>query len=96
EYFTLYRRLLGNYMRRQLSFKSDLVNAFSGICSRLSVVQDDRFYWGLPESQFSRALCWDLYLKHTRNHACTKIVALADGAARNVRFPTWSWAAWKS
>lgn len=50
EYFPLYRHLLMYYLQRRLSFLSDRLNAFSGICSRLSAIQDDIFYLG-PASE---------------------------------------------
>jgi hypothetical protein len=60
EYFRLYQHLLRYYLQRRLSFQSDRLNAFSGICGRLSAIQDDVFLWGLPQSQFSRCLGWEL------------------------------------
>ena len=92
KYFQFFADLLGNYMRRQLTFQSDTLNAFSGLCNRISAIQDDRFFWGLPESQFSRSLAWSLHSKACRNHAGMAVIA-ANGP---VLFPSWSWAAWNS
>lgn len=93
DYFYLYYQLLGSYIHRRLTYQSDLINAFSGVCARLSTVQDDRFFWGLPESRFSRSLGWRLYGVHARNYARTQL-ALPDGVMREVPFPSWNWAAW--
>lgn len=94
EYFEIYKNLLINYRQRRLSYSSDLVNAFSGLTSSLSIVQKDSFFWGHPCTQFSRSLGWKFWGYHTRNDACTNIV-LRDGSARKVPFPSWSWAAWE-
>lgn len=96
DYFELYRRTLAQYVQRNLSYQSDLINAFSGICGRLSAIHDDRFFWGLPQSQFSRSLGWEYgTTKHARNHVRTKIPT-RSGTTQEVAFPTWSWAAWSS
>ncbi|EKG20514.1 Heterokaryon incompatibility [Macrophomina phaseolina MS6] len=95
DYFQLYDDLLKNCIQRRLTYPSDLINAFSGICTRLSTVQADHFFWGMPQSQFSRSLGWYFRVDHARNHASTK-VALSNGVIREVSFPSWSWAAWSS
>ncbi|KAB2573853.1 hypothetical protein DBV05_g7532 [Lasiodiplodia theobromae] len=94
EYFDIYKRLLINYRQRRLSYASDLVNAFSGLTSSLSIVQKDSFFWGHPCTQFSRSLGWKFWGYHTRNDACTNVM-LRDGSVRKVPFPSWSWAAWE-
>ncbi|CAN9279284.1 unnamed protein product [Alternaria alternata] len=95
-YFELYRRSLAQYVRRHLSFQSDLINAFSGICGRLSAIHNDRFFWGLPQSQFSRSLGWEyVTTKYSGNQARTKI-STGSGTTQEVAFPTWSWAVWSS
>jgi hypothetical protein len=94
EYFRLYQRLLKYYLQRRLSYQSDRLNAFSGICGRLSAIQDDVFVWGLPQSQFSRCLGWEIIRgQHVKHNAVTKHVN-SDGTVQEVPFPSWSWAAW--
>ncbi|KAJ4365076.1 hypothetical protein N0V83_008693 [Neocucurbitaria cava] len=95
DYSRLYGRLLGNYVQRQLTYKADLINAFSGITGRLSAIQNDKFFWGLPQSRFSWSLGWYLYAKQARNYATTRL-ATTTGAIQEVPFPSWSWAAWTS
>jgi hypothetical protein len=94
EYFRLYRNMLKYYLQRRLSFQSDRINAFSGICSRLSVIQDDVFIWGLPQSQFSRSLGWEFVRgQHAKHSAYAKLVS-SKGVLHEIPFPSWSWAAW--
>lgn len=92
QYYQFYEKLVVNYMRRQLSFKSDTVNAFTGISQALSAVGNDRFHWGLPESQFGYALSWNLLHEQTRNMALCPIFQ-KDGSVHEVQCPSWSWTA---
>ena len=95
DYSRLYQNLVTNYLQRHLSFQSDVINAFSGICGRLSAIQNDHFFWGMPQSRFSWSLGWGLYKKQIRNYAHTRLIA-ASGTVQEVPFPSWSWAAWTS
>jgi hypothetical protein len=94
EYFRLYQHLLRYYLQRRLSFQSDRLNAFSGICGRLSAIQDDVFLWGLPQSQFSRCLGWELIRGQHAKHGAITTLVCSGGTVRDVSFPSWSWAAW--
>jgi hypothetical protein len=89
----LYQLLVNAYSERQLSFKSDILNAFSGLCQALGALGNESFHWGLPVSHFDEALCWWLRAGGRRNYAvCDQH---KDGAApTSVPFPSWSWAAW--
>ena len=95
KYFRLYEKLLFEYLKRQLSFQADLINAFSGICGWLSVIQGDRFFWGLPQSQFSRGLSWTLMGRHKRHDTRVRIEG-PNSTVQEVPFPSWSWAAWET
>jgi hypothetical protein len=94
EYYRCYEMLVVTYMQRQLSFKSDIINAFTGITQALSAVGDDTFHWGMPESQFGFALSWNFVHDQTRNSAlCT---VFSKSGPVEVPYPSWSWAAWVS
>jgi hypothetical protein len=91
--YKLYDSLVNAYRERQLTFKSDILNAFSGLCQALSAIANESFHWGLPVSCFDVSLCWNLRGGGTRNHALCD----PDGVnplAPSVPFPSWSWAAW--
>lgn len=89
--FGLYQSLVNTYMERQLSFKADILNAFSGLCQAFTAIGNEAFHWGLPVSRFDAALCWWLRAGGQRNYAfCDQG---KDGLA-SVPFPSWSWAAW--
>ncbi|KAE8448913.1 hypothetical protein EG329_008709 [Mollisiaceae sp. DMI_Dod_QoI] len=88
-----YSSLVNLYMERELSFKADILNAFSGICQVLSAVGNDSFHWGLPVSRFDKALFWRLRGGGTRNRAVSD-VRTHGSEALPVPFPSWSWTAW--
>jgi hypothetical protein len=73
--------LVQAYSRRQMSFESDVVRAFTGI---LKSIETDfgRSVWGIPSKEFVRGLTW-AHTTHRLN-------------LRREGFPSWSWTAWKS
>ncbi|KAH8805352.1 heterokaryon incompatibility protein-domain-containing protein [Xylogone sp. PMI_703] len=90
----LYEILINDYIKRQLSFQSDILNAFSGISQALSALSGLSFYWGLPESCFARNLYWTIRGTAARNHATCPIYDDNTNISTPVPFPSWSWAAW--
>ncbi|KAI0177833.1 heterokaryon incompatibility protein-domain-containing protein [Pestalotiopsis sp. NC0098] len=77
-----YRQHLERYSRRILTFPSDVYNAFRGIQNSFYAESDVLF--GLPESDFSRALLWHpSKLSRPQERQCND---------RDVTLPSWSWA----
>ncbi|KAF2017602.1 HET-domain-containing protein [Aaosphaeria arxii CBS 175.79] len=72
--------LIELYTRRQLSFESDTIRAFSGI---LNSVEDQHgpSHWGVLQSEFNKGLSWS-------------ISGRTPNLRRN-EFPSWSWAGWR-
>ncbi|KAH7079381.1 hypothetical protein BKA63DRAFT_376843, partial [Paraphoma chrysanthemicola] len=62
-YREIHLELLEVYLKRVLSFESDILNAFSGILSAQESVLGE-FYWGLPLSLFVRSLLHRLRYAH--------------------------------
>jgi hypothetical protein len=93
DYYGVYSLLVTTYLRRQLSFKSDLINAFSGITQAMSTIKEDSFHWGLPVSRFDWALTWRLIAPASRNNAISLMIGIDDTISQ-VPFPSWSWTAW--
>ncbi|KAH4062434.1 hypothetical protein HBH50_208860 [Parastagonospora nodorum] len=73
--------LVRAYSRRQLSFESDVIRAFTGI---LSSIEPDFGYsvWGIPSKEFVRGLTWE--------HSFHRMDLRRQG------FPSWSWTGWRS
>ena len=87
--YEAHRRLFGRnfwklveiYSKRNLSFESDTIRAFSGI---LKSVEYDfgPAIWGVPQCAFVRGLTWSL--------------SSYKPSLRRSEFPSWSWAGWRA
>ncbi|KAK4197348.1 heterokaryon incompatibility protein-domain-containing protein [Triangularia verruculosa] len=68
-----------NYTTRQLSFGSDILNAFAGVGKALGEVLQSPFLFGLVERYLPQTLMWSCY-------------GLAQRRAEMQGTPSWSWA----
>ncbi|KAI1630199.1 heterokaryon incompatibility protein-domain-containing protein [Exophiala viscosa] len=80
--------LLTAFLRRVLTYKSDILRAFSGIVEALGDSALGDFHYGLPEQFFDAALLWIPEDSLTRRRDETR-GSQADS------FPSWSWAGWE-
>lgn len=76
-----YLQIVGEYKTRALTFKSDILNAFSGISARLEETLATEIIFGHPKSFIGETLLW--------GH--TKVMREQD---KSLGLPSWSWAAW--
>ncbi|KAK2756244.1 hypothetical protein FQN54_005652 [Arachnomyces sp. PD_36] len=92
--YYLYNLLLAGYISRQLSFRSDTLNAFAGVTRALTLLNNEEFIWGLPKSTFNLALSWTLNppAGWSRSDTHQQDVLLPDGSLQRLPFPSWSWA----
>jgi len=95
--FHRYATTVAEYMSRKLSFRSDTMNAFSGIMKAFEEADGSEtfrkgFRWGLPIDSFNAALSWEMECSD-RDHA-TFTIASEDGSSHKVPYPSWSWMAW--
>jgi hypothetical protein len=74
----IYFELVEQYARRELSYTTDALNAFSGILSMLSRYSGEEFLWGHMISIFEEQLFWF-------GTATVRPVTGKDN------FPSWSW-----
>jgi hypothetical protein len=74
----IYFELVEQYARRELSYATDSLNAFSGILSMLSKYSGEEFLWGHMVSIFEEQLFWF-------GTATERSVTFRD------HFPSWSW-----
>lgn len=86
--FDTYARQVATYSRRQLSYPSDILNAFAGIAA----VWKDAVGWelieGLPASALEYALHW-----HPAE-LCRRRIWSSTDATTPRQVPSWSWAGW--
>ena len=76
--FAEYTRAIEEYTHREISYQSDVLNAFAGLLHIFSRFFRSKTLFGLPENLLDVALLW----KPTRQ------LQRRDG------FPSWSWAGW--
>lgn len=97
EYCRLYDDLVESYRERRLTYQTDILNAFNGVAEMLAAIQNDTFFWGLPESHFSHAIIWDLFNPgHCLRNYVEVPILKSDGSKEMVPVPSWSWAAWST
>lgn len=80
----VYVNAVKNYTQRNMAFDADAVNAFLGLENFIAKGVNTKFWFGIPEFAFDRALLW--YPRET-----VKRRKQGDRAL----FPSWSWSAWK-
>ncbi|KAI1746837.1 heterokaryon incompatibility protein-domain-containing protein [Xylaria castorea] len=78
-----YRRHLERYSRRALTYPSDVYHAFHGIED--AFYSEGRTIFGLPQSDFSRALLW--YPYDWPDH-----LQMRRPSDEDIILPSWSWA----
>ncbi|KAF2444472.1 HET-domain-containing protein, partial [Karstenula rhodostoma CBS 690.94] len=64
-----------------LSFESDILNAFQGLCGAITRLNGARFHFGIPSTCFDLALLW---------------INFGPGTKRaSHSWPSWSWVTWQ-
>lgn len=85
--FPYYAQFVLDYSRKQLSYQSDVINAFTGITRMLEQHWDWRFLQALPVPLIDLALLWALSTTTTVNDAESQ-------RRQEIHFPSWSWVGW--
>ena len=80
-----YRRVVEAYTSRQLSFASDMLNAFEGIATGFLPLFRSDFVFGLPRSELDSQLLWQPSGPSTRRR---------DPVSGQPLFPSWTWTGW--
>ena len=89
EAFLDYEYHVLEYTTRDLTVKSDILDAFEGIVAIMKRSMKTNFWYGLPECHLDQALLWTLTGPHKRRNVLVK------GFSKPF-FPSWSWAGWDS
>ena len=77
------------YTKRDMTYNSDILNAFKCIEGVMKQTMKTRFWYGLPERFWDSALLWTLVGSHKRREACIK-------GFNETHFPSWTWAGCES
>jgi hypothetical protein len=83
-----YQRLVYDFNKRELTYPEDVVDAFSGITTPLSMTFQGGFFYGLPEMFFDVAMLWQAWSPMKR-----RVPTLSVDS--NLRLPSWSWMGWQ-
>jgi hypothetical protein len=86
-----YVNALRHYTYRDVSYPSDILNAFEGVRAVLSEAMHTSFWKGMPESILAQALCWMLSGQFRRRRSRPP-----GQPPSKPLFPSWSWAGWES
>jgi hypothetical protein len=86
-----YEYALSAYTYRDVSYASDMLNAFDGIRAVLSDAMQTDFWQGIPEKFLPQALCWQLRGSFRRRRLWP-----VDGPPSEPLFSSWTWAGWES
>lgn len=103
--FDEYAAHVESFAERQLSYQSDVLNAFTAVMSDMSTKLGIHFIWGLPTAMFELALCWVPCIVTPSpgdgvEHDCLLTFPKFQLPKRQQRerrkgFPSWSWAGHK-
>ena len=88
-----YADLRNAFLERNITYPSDMLNAFTGITRALSLEENTQFIFGLKESFFSSSLLWAMPAR-AQNNASGRM-EMDDGTFKDIVFPSWSWSAWQ-
>lgn len=86
-----YTMALSTYTSRDVTYPTDVLNAFEGVRAVLSEAMQTDFWQGIPENILPLALCWQLNGVFRRRETSDDYVPLTE-----MLFPSWSWAGWIS
>ena len=80
-----YSRTVEAYTSRQLTFASDILDAFEGVAARFRPIFRSDLLFGIPRSELDSQILWQPYGPMTRRR---------DPQTGLPIFPSWSWAGW--
>jgi hypothetical protein len=90
EFWRAYCQLVRQHTSRNLSYNSDILNAFAGIIAELRRYNPTAFMQGLPLRFIDVALFW-YQIGPLRRREVDHIL---DDKSQRLDFPSWSWAGW--
>ncbi|KAI9868919.1 MAG: hypothetical protein M1813_002741 [Trichoglossum hirsutum] len=74
------------FTSRNITYNSDVLNAFDAIAQRLRESFRSKLLFGLPQSELCECLLW--------KPSCAGLVRRTDQKTLAPLFPSWSWAGW--
>lgn len=80
-----FSRIVKDYTSRQLTYTSDILDAFEGVAARLRPLFRSDLLFGIPRSELDSQILWQPYGPMIRRR---------DPQTGLPMFPSWSWAGW--
>ena len=80
-----YARTVGDYTSRQLTYASDILNAFEGVAASFRPLFRSDLLFGIPRSELDSQILWQPHGPMRRRRDPQSSVPI---------FPSWSWAGW--
>lgn len=80
-----FSRTVKDYTSRQLTYTSDILDAFEGVAARLCPLFRSDLLFGIPRSELDSQILWQPYGPMIRRR---------DPQTGLPMFPSWSWAGW--
>lgn len=90
----IYRNLVEEFSRRQLTNESDGLDAFAGVLRALERCTLYTFRWGLPAALLGTALSWPCESSGVRRRSNPCTLRSSHGLYTLCPFPSWSWVGW--
>jgi hypothetical protein len=87
----IYESHVHKYTQRQLTYEYDILSAFTAVLNDFGKQFGTDVCWGLPQSDFTRALLWVKAKKHVSR---PMVLQRKDLHPDNLAFPSWSWVGW--
>ncbi|MCJ1224912.1 hypothetical protein MMC12_001559 [Toensbergia leucococca] len=91
----LYFRLVSTYSARELTYQSDILEAFAAVLGQFETLFGIRFFLGIPRQGLSEYLRWNHvspagFLSENR----VSSLRIPQSIHRRAGFPSWTWAGW--
>jgi hypothetical protein len=91
--FLKYSEHVTQYMKRDLTYEGDILNAFTAILQDQTNGQGITFCWGLPTNKFTAALMWVNGPRYSEVCSPPLKRRVAQHSSKH-QFPSWSWTGW--
>lgn len=94
-FWTRYKRYVGVYSHRRMSFQGDIYDAFSAVTEAFGRLSQEQFLWGHPRSRFGISLSWrSPSSNYTLYRRTEKTTLPMTSLNTQVCLPSWSWMGW--
>lgn len=94
-----YTNMVEEYTARELTYESDILNAFSGMMASFDGLFNGRpneWIFGMPTAALGWCLCWESAKERPPSPGDVVWHVIPAPTTRRLGYPSWSWAGWKT